>query len=300
MHPRSMFFTLYGVYIRHFAEEIWQNSLIKLMTEFGFSEQAVRASLARLAAQGWVELRKEGRNSYLKMTPKGLQRVNEAANRIYRQQPEPWNGDWFLLTYTIPEELRGVRDQLRTDLAWWGFGMLGTSTWITPHNLSNQMIELINSYRIAPYVAFFTARYQGPESNRALVEKSWNLAEVNGRYREFLLHFEPLYAEASILLGQGKLSDRECFVQRTRLVHEYRKFLFADPALPEELLADDWLGGQAFQLFQRYDLLLAEGAGRFFYTIFQDGLPHPLPLTQAEGGLRAQLDPFSRQLVVGY
>jgi len=291
-----MFFTLYGVYIRHFADEIWQNSLIKLMTEFGFTEQAVRASLARLAAQGWVELRKEGRNSYLKMTSKGLQRVNEAATRIYRQQRETWNGDWFLLTYTIPEDMRGVRDQLRTDLSWWGFGMLGTSTWLTPHDLRDQMAILTSTYGIEPYVAFFTARYHGPESNRALVEKSWNLTEVNGRYREFLGHFEPLFAQNSFLLGQNQLTDRDCFVQRTRLVHEYRKFLFADPALPEELLAADWLGGQAFQLFQRYDHLLAEGAGRFFYSIFQNGLARPLPPTEAVAGLRAQLDPFSYQL----
>jgi phenylacetic acid degradation operon negative regulatory protein len=35
LNTRSMIFTLYGDYIRHYGNEIWIGSLIKLLGEFG-------------------------------------------------------------------------------------------------------------------------------------------------------------------------------------------------------------------------------------------------------------------------
>jgi phenylacetic acid degradation operon negative regulatory protein len=57
--------------------------------------------------------------------------------------------------------------------------------------------------------------------------------------------------------------DEAAFAGRFHLVHEWRKFLFADPGLPEELLPDDWPGRDAAALFQREANRLADGAGRF-------------------------------------
>ncbi len=288
MHPRSMLFTLYGVYIRHFGIEIALSAVVQLLGEFDFNEPAIRAALARLAGQNWITLRKAGRNSFLSMTPTGLQRIDEAANRIYRLQPEGWDGHWLLLTYTIPEEQRLIRDQLRTDLEWWGFGKLGNGSWISPHPLGLTLAIQLQMPEIAPYVDLFRARYAGPATDRELVQKGWNLLEVNERYRQFLNRFKPGYAVAQAQLPD----DRECFVTRCWLVHEYRKFLFVDPGLPEELLGEDWLGSEAFSLFQDYDQLLAAGAGRYFYSIYATAPGPTLSPAQVERALQAQLNPF--------
>lgn len=293
MQPRSMLFTLYGVYIRHFTSEIWLGTLIRLLGEFGFSEQAVRAALTRLATQGWVETRKVGRNNYLHMTAKGLQRVDEAANRIYHLPRQTWDGRWFLLTYSIPEEKRKLRDQLRNDLSWLGWGTLSAGVWITPYNLANQVREVAQNYDILSYLDFFNAYYCGPETNQELVAKSWSLELVNERYRQFLERFRPVYQQANQMLTDQTLTDQQCFVQRTWLVHEYRKFLHIDPALPEELLGEDWLGSEAFDLFRSYDHLLSEGAGRYFYQIFSSAPEQVLTQAETERALEAQLNPFS-------
>ncbi len=293
MHPRSMLFTLFGVYIRHFGGEIWLGNLARLMAEFGFSEQAVRAAIARLQNQGWVKTRRLGKNSYCSLTEKGLKRVDEAARRIYRLRREPWDGGWCLLTYTIPEEKRDIRDQLRTELSWWGFGSLSTSTWISPHNLNEQMAELVRGYNIEPYVDFFYVHYQGTQSNQSLAQKCWDLAIMNQRYREFLTQFEPAFKHDQTQLAHEELSDRDCFVSRSRLVHEYRKFLFVDPALPEELLPEDWAGHAAVNLFFEYDQLLAQGAGRFFSAVFVAAPDRVLDEAEAEQRLQSQLNPFS-------
>ena len=55
---------------------------------------------------------------------------------------------------------------------------------------------------------------------------------------------------AERLIEEGAdLYVTECFVERTKLVHEYRKFLFVDPGLPEELLPEKWLGSQFIIIF---------------------------------------------------
>lgn len=288
MHPRSMFFTLWGVFIRHFDTEIALSAVLRLMAEFGFAEPAVRVAIRRLAAQGWISLRKSGRNSYLSMTDQGLERVDEAANRIYRLHPEHWDGYWLLLTYSIPEEQRSARDQLRTDLAWWGFGTLGTGTWLSPHPLSPALAARLQSPEIAPYVDYFRSRYTGPASNAGLVAKGWQLHEVNRRYRQFLDRFKPEFQ----LAQTRQLSEQECFAARCWLVHEYRKFLFVDPGLPEELLGVDWPGRPAFNLFHAYDQLLAGPAARFFYSVYSAVCGAGLPAGQLERSLEAALNPF--------
>ena len=288
MHPRSMLFTLWGVFIRHFDTEIALGAVLRLMAEFGFAGPAVRVAVRRLADQGWISLRKSGRNSYISMTGQGLARVDEAASRIYRLHPERWDGYWLLLTYTIPEELRSARDQLRTDLAWWGFGTLGTGTWLSPHPLSPVLAARLQSPEIASYVDYFRARYSGPASNAALVAKGWQLQAVNRRYRLFLDRFQPDFQKAQT----RQLSEQECFGARCWLVHEYRKFLFVDPGLPEELSGPDWLGSQAFSFFHAYDQLLAERAARYFYSVYATSGGIGLSPAQLERSLQAALNPF--------
>jgi phenylacetic acid degradation operon negative regulatory protein len=281
-----MIFTLYGVFIRHFGGEIGLNSLTHLLGEFDFREPAVRAAVTRLSAQGWLETRRIGRNSYCSLTTKGWQRVDEAASRVYRNRRENWDGKWCILTYTIPEEKREARDQLRTDLVWWGFGQLATSTWISPHKYSRHMVDLVNRYNLSDYVDIFYACYEGAKTNLQLAQKSWNLNEVQQKYNEFVAVFLPAFQADKL----NPPSDREAFVKRCRLVHEYRKFLFIDPALPNELLPQDWGGTRAFNLIQQYDRLLAPGAGRYFVKLFA-AAPDSTP-QDIEQGLEAQLNPF--------
>ena len=57
--------------------------------------------------------------------------------------------------------------------------------------------------------------------------------------------------------------DEAAFAARFHLVHEWRKFLFADPGLPDALLPDDWPGQDAAELFATEATRLKPGADRF-------------------------------------
>jgi phenylacetic acid degradation operon negative regulatory protein len=271
MNTRSMIFTIYGDYIRHYGNQIWIGSLIRLLKEFGHNDQAVRAAISRMSKQGWVQAEKKGNKSYYSLTERGVKRMEEAAKRIYKIKPEKWDGKWRILVYTIPEEKRNLRDELRKELVWSGFGTISNSCWISPNNLEKQVYDLMEKYDIEPYVDFFIAQYDGPHTNERLVEKCWDLDAINQKYEEFISIYSQKYIVDKHKIQRGEMSDAECFVERTKLVHEYRKFLFIDPGLPEELLPKEWMGSHAASLFSEYYKELAKPASRFFEEVFMDG-----------------------------
>jgi phenylacetic acid degradation operon negative regulatory protein len=266
-----MIFTLYGDYIRHYGNEIWIGSLIRLLKEFGHNEQAVRAAISRMNKQGWVKARKQGNKSYYYLTDRGIKRIEEAAKRIFKLQNEKWDGKWRMFMYTIPEEIRSIRDELRKELVWSGFGTITNGCWVSPNKLEKKVYDLIEKYDIKPYVHFFVASYDGPHENEKLVQQSWDLQEINTKYEQFIATYSQKYVIDKNKIAKSEMTDAECFVERTKLVHEFRKFLFVDPGLPEELLPNKWLGDHAAQLFSDYYRQLAEPASRFFEQVFKEG-----------------------------
>lgn len=268
LNTRSMIFTLYGDYIRHYGNEIWVGSLIRLLEPFGHNEQSVRAAISRMNKQGWVAARRKGNKSYYYLTDIGVKRIDEAAKRIFKLRPSKWDGKWRMLIYTIPEEKRHIRDELRQELVWSGFGMLENSIWITPNALEEETKVIIDRYDIEPYIHFFESTYKGPFTNRQLVLHCWDIEDINARYDEFIQYYSKKYVLDKNKVENNQMSDEDCFVERTKLVHEYRKFLFVDPGLPEELLPEKWLGKHAASLFADYYRVLAGPANRFFEKIF--------------------------------
>ena len=44
----------------HYGSKIWIGSLIRLLKEFGHTEQNVRVSVSRMVKQGWLQSEKRG------------------------------------------------------------------------------------------------------------------------------------------------------------------------------------------------------------------------------------------------
>lgn len=268
-NTQSMIFTIYGDYIRHYGNKIWIGSLIRLLEEFGHNEQSVRVAVSRMVKQGWIQSERVGNKSNYFLTPRGESRMEEAAKRIFKLKAHEWDGKWRMIMYTIPEEKRHIRDELRKELLWSGFGSFSNGCWISPNDLAKEVRVLIEKYDIGEYVDLFLSEYRGPQENRSLVEKSWPMAEIEAKYDEFISTYSKRYIIHQSAMANGQMSNAECFVERANLVHEYRKFLFTDPGLPKELLPDMWIGDHAALLFAQYYKLLAPPASEFFEEVFR-------------------------------
>jgi phenylacetic acid degradation operon negative regulatory protein len=266
---QDMVFTLFGDYIRHRGGEAWTGTLIELLGHFGLSGQAVRSALSRMSDKGWLKSRRSGRLSFYSLTPKCIELLEEGARRIFHPRCDPWDGQWHILAYSIPEPKRHLRSKLRRRLVWLGFGSLNHATWISPRDLQTDVEQIVDALGIHPYVEYFAAEHRGFTNGEEILASCWNLRQLNRYYADLIDRYEPLYKEHQARLKSSEgLQPRECFIQRFLLIHEYRSSPYLDPNLPLELLPDDWLGSRATELFQLLRDLLTDQAEAFVDSVF--------------------------------
>ncbi len=271
LRPQSTILTLYGDYIRHRGGEIGIGSLIRILSNFGLSEQAIRSAVSRMCRIGLLKARRIGKKSFYSLTPKGNDLLVKGAERIFKRKDNHWEGVWYIVTYSIPENKREIRNRLRQELSWMGYGALSEATWISPYDLTKEVEELVDSLQIREYVEIFQAKHQGFTDPRRIVTRCWNLTKIQEKYAAFIAKYQPKLEKHLERLRRGEIiEDSECFVERFMLIHEYRKFPFFDPDLPKELLPDDWLRPQAAALFREYHNLLADKANKYFDSVFND------------------------------
>ncbi len=260
--PASLIFTLYGDVVHRLdpAGSLWLGGLVRLMAPFGLSEAAVRQAVSRIARQGWLSAHKQGKRAYYAVTERGRRRIEDLSPRIYGPVIE-WDGRWRIIALRIAETRRELRDRLRKDLAVLGWAPLTPSVWISPNDGVAAARAVAETAGTACDVDLFVARYEGPETDRALVERCWDLEAIAGAYRAFSSAYGPrLESERTA----GLMTDEQAFVERLHLVNEYRKFTYIDPGLPSELIGAHWPGTRAAMVFRSYYALLEAKAMRHF------------------------------------
>ena len=267
LRPRSMLFTLFGDYVYPQRSDIWLGSLVIIGAALGMSEVAVRSAVARLARERWITARRSGQRSYYRLSTAGRALIEEGTQRIYRADGRAWDGQWCLLTYSIPESRRSLRDRMRKQLAWLGFGPLGAGTYVAPRDVSAQVRLLAERLGADGFAKTFIARGAGATSDRNIVEQSWDLPRIARAYDRFIKLYGPLYMRDKQRKARRILSDRDAFIMRFTLTHDFRRFPFIDPDLPRVLLPREWAGTRARTLFEAYHAMLTDGAMRFFEAV---------------------------------
>jgi phenylacetic acid degradation operon negative regulatory protein len=273
LRPRAAMLTLYGDYVKYREMEIGIGSLIKLLGNFGLSQQATRSGVSRMCKQGLLKARRDDGKSFYSLTENGHSLLTKGTQRIFARKTGQWDGSWNLVIYSVPEERREARDRLRLELSWMGFGPLSEATWISPYNLTKEVEDLAERLQIKEYVQIFLfqARLQGATDPRKIVSRCWDLGKIHERYAGFIAKYRPkLDDHLDRLKASNKVEPCECFVERFNLVHEYRKLPFLDPDLPQELLPENWLRPRAAALFDEYHSSLAHKANEYFDSVCKD------------------------------
>jgi phenylacetic acid degradation operon negative regulatory protein len=219
-----------------------------------------------MVAKGWLHAERRGQRSYYALTLRGRRLLEEGEARIYRPaQAAEWDGRWTLLAYSIPEELRPVRDRLRTRLSWLGFGSLGNGLWISPHDVSARVRDIGDELGVARHLELFRAEHCGFSDRDSLVSQCWDLPAVNVLYESFIERH--LGAFRSMKASREPVAPEAAYVKRFELVHEYREFPLLDPFLPRPLHPRDWAGECAQALFQAYHALLSDAADAYIAEV---------------------------------
>jgi phenylacetic acid degradation operon negative regulatory protein len=254
MRARSALFDVYGDHLRSRGDQAPVSALIRLLEPVGIAEPAVRTAISRMTAQGWLDpIRVDDAPGY-RATLRAIERLSEAAVRIYRSAPEPWDGRWRLVFLDAPRQ-RAVRERLRQELAYLGYAEHAPGVWLCPFE--------------RPEVDHVVTRAGGSARHAIAVQlepdpvAAWDLSALAASYAAWPSVAERLTGVDAPGPDGTAEDDETAFAARFRLVHEWRKFLFDDPGLPSQLLPADWPGGPAAELFTREAQRLKPASDRF-------------------------------------
>jgi phenylacetic acid degradation operon negative regulatory protein len=228
----SIVITVFGDAIVPRGGSVWLGTLLEFFAAIDIDSGVVRTAMSRLAADGWLEREKAGRNSFYRLVKKGRQTFDTATKHIYDPPPSDWTGRFELLLIGNAEDRDAARDSLENA----GFGSPLPGVWVAP---SGVPIPDEASHAIRLEVS------AEDDSGRRLLSESWPLERTAEAYLKFMKTFAPLHA--SIDRGE-KLSDADAFTARILLIHYYRRVVLRDPLLPTTLLPKDWPGRAARQL----------------------------------------------------
>lgn len=225
----SLVITFYGDAIVPRGGEVWLGTVLQFFAHLGIESGVVRTAMSRLAADGWLERRKVGRESFYGLPDRGRTTFLEAAAHIYHPTPPAWPGHFDLLLTSRG----GPRHELRAAMQAAGFASVAPDAWVAPGD------------RAMPSKARGALRFElrgDVATARALAARVWPLDRMAAAYARFNAAFEPLRAA---LAGGRALTDLDALAARVLLVHAFRRVVLHDPLLPAAVLPDDWPGAAA-------------------------------------------------------
>jgi phenylacetic acid degradation operon negative regulatory protein len=239
---RSLLLTLLGEFVLPRNAPAWTKAIVTAFADIDVEEKAARQALARTAAEGLLSADREGRRVRWQLTPAGTQLLVAGTERIYGfgRRLERWDGQWLVLAVSVPETQRQLRHRLRTRLTWAGLGSPMPGLWVSPDtSKEKEVAAAIEELGVASF------SFHGPfgqiGDEQQVVHAAWALEDVERGYHEFV----------ETVSQQRPVTPAARFAAQVRLVQEWRRFPFLDPALPPELLAATWPGPAAADLFHR-------------------------------------------------
>jgi phenylacetic acid degradation operon negative regulatory protein len=255
---RSVLLTMLGEYVLPASGGAWQETLIGALGTLGHKTHAARQALARSVSAGWLQTERHGRRSRVHLSPDTAEMLRSGAERIYTFGDSwDWDGRWLLVVLRVPEERREVRHQMRTRLAWAGFGSLGGGLWITPHAERENELADVAADGSAAEVVSFRAELGALGEPARVVAEAWDLDALAEAYRGFIGRF-------GRIRPRGPEAE---FRAQTLLVHEWRRFPFLDPDLPDGMLPARWPRRRAHDLFHERHAQWQHGANAWFAAL---------------------------------
>ncbi|MEV2278071.1 PaaX family transcriptional regulator C-terminal domain-containing protein [Nocardiopsis sp. NPDC049922] len=254
--PSSLINTIYGAFLRRLGGWSSVADLILLMEELGVEGSAVRSAISRLKKRGVLESDRRGVTGYL-LSPAVHEVFDEGDRRIFGSlEPADLADGWVMAVFSVPESERSRRYQLRTRLAWLGFGNVASGVWIAPGRLMDDAQRLLIRLGLSDYVHLFRADYAAFDDLRSRVGQWWDVKAIQDQYAEFTETYAPV-ADAPRAQGTP-LDGAASFRTYVPMLTLWRRLPYMDPGLPRELIPDDWNASAAREVFQRLHALLAE------------------------------------------
>ncbi|MCZ4555068.1 hypothetical protein O4215_05730 [Rhodococcus maanshanensis] len=199
---------------------------------FGVAPSTMRAALSRMVAAGDLVTK----DSMYLLGARHLERqaLQEA---LVNPRRVPFDGRWDMVVVVVSGREAGARGMLRTTLAEHRYAELREGVWMRPANLTGHDLPRLDEVHRFAVV---------PEDPGALIGQLWDL--------------DAWSAEAGLILGALSVpgQSQERFMAAAAAVRHLR----TDPALPDELLPENWPADELRWAYDDYRTQFAELAMR--------------------------------------
>src|SRR5215472_10418921 len=186
--PPRLLLTLLGDYWWRRIEPLPSAALVALLAEFGVSDSAARAALSRLTRNGLLVTSRSGRRTFVRLSTRAADVLDDGARRIFSfgATRAPWDGMWSLVAFSIPEQNRAVRDELRKALRWLGFAPLYDGLWVAPRDQVGEVMARLAQLGVGTATAFRASVVPGGGEASDIPARAWDLDSLRHRYEGFI------------------------------------------------------------------------------------------------------------------
>ncbi|MEV2216973.1 PaaX family transcriptional regulator C-terminal domain-containing protein [Streptomyces sp. NPDC050997] len=241
--PQSLMLAFFGNHVLDAgALGVYSGSIIDVLGRVGVGEQAVRSTLTRMVNRGLLRRQREGRRMYFGLTAQATRVLEDGRIRIWQKGAvnDDWDGAWTLLGFSLPESWQRQRHDLRSQLAWSGFGALYSGLWVAPGRVD--VAGIVAELGLAAHVKIFHAQADEATDIGLMIRDTWDLESIAARYVSFDKRWT-----AHLNAGSGD----DPIGTRLRLVSEWLWTIRTDPRLPARHLPAEWPARPAQETFRR-------------------------------------------------
>ena len=269
---RTVVVSFLGAIVRPIGGWMPIGGTVDLVTQLGLDAPSVRTAVFRLTRRGWLQSEvRDGIRGYA-LTSTALAALNAGDEIVWHaRKPADLADGWCIVSFSVPESARTKRHQLRSHLMSLGFGNVGAGVWIAPARMRDAAAQAIAELELTQRCALFVGDYAGGQDLTQLLAESWDLKDIDARYREFIARHSSVRASLDSGGGPAGPDDARAFVTYLGLIDEWRRLPYRDPGLPPEVLPADWAAPAAGELFEQLVELLGERALGYAAGYWQGG-----------------------------
>lgn len=250
----SLVRSIVGLYLRRLDGWIATADLIALLEDLGVPAVLGRTAIARVKQKNLLVSERTSRGVGYRLNEDAVGMLQAGDRRIFAPRRMAAGDPWCLLSFSIPEQRRALRHQLRRRLHWIGCGTVSPALWICPAFLSNEVEEILDDLSLRECATVFIATDAcGESSLRDSVATWWDLTSIAALHSEFI-------AEAEGLLASDPADGADAFRRYLRGIDSWRPIPYLDPGLSLEVLPAGWSGDRSERLFAQLGEQLARPA----------------------------------------
>lgn len=261
----SLLLTIIGTHLREQGRWLPAATFVALMETIDIPAARTRTALTRLKHKGMLASESRDGIAGFSLPDAALPALERGDARILQPRLMQDDERWFVLSFSVPEEDRAARHQLKRRLKWIGCGSVAGALWIGPAHLVEEAEEIVEDLGLVGRVTVFMVdELRGATEPRVAVGRWWDLDTIRALHDDFLAAHR-----RSPRAFRADPAPHHAFRLWTTALDTWRPITYIDPGLPASVMPEDWPGIRSIPLFLELRELLEDPAREYATSLAQ-------------------------------